>query len=181
MKKLKIAFLLFLNIFILSCLYPDDIINYNVYEEGYFKRDPPLLFGKIAYSFLGDYNISMGLDLVIFKPRLYPYDWEWLGWPEHIIGIDYQYQFTEKDSILRLDYTYIFAIFFTIGLSNRYNINKQEFGIAPKIGFQFFFQFFRLNLDYRYNIIINKKDKNFHEITLSISIPLFFSESFFER
>jgi hypothetical protein len=189
MEKMKIIFfILFVNTFILNHLFSNEIIQnsslYNHENEENVLDKPirgvhniyPLLFGKIGCSFLGDYNITIGLDLVF----LWQYHWEGLGWPEHIIGLDYQYQFTEKDSILRLDYTYVLAEFFTIGLSNRYNVNKQQFGIAPKIGLHVFPMFFMLNIDYRYNIIMNNWDKNFHEITFSFSIPLVFLPDIFE-
>jgi hypothetical protein len=196
MEILKIIILiLFINIFALNCLFPDEIIiNYSRHNpenkendiadesRDEFRSGGHLFFGKIGYSFLGDYNINTGLDLVFFHPRHYT-DWEWLGFPKHIIGINYKYQFTEKDSVIKLDYTYVPFLFFTFGLSNSYNINKKEFGVAPKIGLQLFLQIFMLDIDYRYSIIINNniinRDKNFHEIVFSFSVPLFFAASFF--
>ena len=171
----KLILLLFINILVINHLFSDEIINNNSENDKYSSSNElyrgGLFFVKMGYSFLGDYNINVGLDLIIFKPRTH---WEWLGFPEHIIGINYKYQFTEKDSILSLNYTYVPYIsdFLTFGLSSNYNINKQEFGLAPKIGLQLVALIFILDIDYKYNIIINEKNKNYHEIIFFISIPI---------
>jgi hypothetical protein len=191
-KKLKIIiFILFINIFALNHLFSDETIeNYSQYDSENGEecteeatrderiRGEPLFLGKIGFTLLEYYSINIGLDLAFSKP-FYPGGKDWFFWPEHVIGIDYKYQFDKKDSILRLDYTYVPFLFLTLGLSNSYNINKREFGIAPKIGLQIFLLIFGLNIDYRYNFIINNWDKNFYEITFSLSVPLFLLASIF--
>jgi hypothetical protein len=119
MKKLKIIFfILSFNILSLNYLSSDEVINDYPPDNPENKEDAVpnksrrhLFFGKIGYSFPGAYNINTGLDFVLFHSRRFD-DWEWLGFPEHIIGINYKYQFTGKDSIIRLDYTYVPFLFF---------------------------------------------------------------------
>jgi outer membrane protease len=113
---------------------------------------------------------------VFFYPENFYGDgfWEDSFFPKHIIGVNYKYQFTEKNSLIRLDYTFVLPLplFFNFGLSGSYNINKQEFGFAFKTGLKILLFF---DIDYRYNITnyrYNITSKNSHEIVVSFSVPL---------
>jgi hypothetical protein len=165
-------------------LFPDEITKNK--EENKKEVLEHLVFWKIGYS-LGNYNINTGLDLVFFYPENFWGDgvWEDSLFPKHIIGVNYKYQFAEKDSIVRLDYAFLLPfpiISINFGLGGSYNINKQEFGFVPKIGFKVLLLF---DIDYRYNIMIDNMgyltNKNSHEIVVSFSVPsLLFSYFFHE-
>ena len=172
---MRIVFVLFFVFIIIFSLYPEDVdeevegvdVRRELYHEGGFA---PLFYGKLGYSFLMDGNIVLGLELAL--DYRYPWEWEWIT-VDHVIGIDYQYIFKSNESLLRLTYIKTFMIIGGAGISLSYNVDTNEFGIAPQIGINnYFWYIFAVNTNYRYNIILNNMDRNFHEIVLSLSILL---------
>jgi hypothetical protein len=144
--------------------------NQNRYDRDTKKVYSPIIYGKVGYSFLTDKNINFGLDLAI--DVRYPWVWEWF-FIEHIFGIEYQYFFNDNESILRLNYIKTLFLFGGIGISCLYNISNNEIGIAPQVGIvNYFFFFFVINCYYRYNVNIINIDRSFHEIILTLNIPL---------
>ena len=174
LKYIVFIFCLFMNLF---SLYSEDIDNNedNITENNSIidpndkKEYLPILLGKIGYSFLSDKNILLGLDLAL--DHRYPEQWEWL-FIKHIIGIDYQYIFSNNKSIFRLNYTYQLMPLFPIGgpgISFLYNVNNNDIGIAPQICIHIFY----LSFYYRYYLIINDINNSFHDIILTINIPIY--------
>jgi hypothetical protein len=165
--KILFVFLLFLNIPPLYSEETDgeDIVNDESVYNSEAEKELQLDFsGKMSYSFLIGYNVGFGLDVLLN----YRYPWQWEGpYLFHIIGIEQQV--TGNGPILRLNYSYHLSFFIPgIGASFSYNFNNNDFGIAPQTGIHIYF----LSCFYRYNIVIKNTDKNFHEIILSIHIPL---------
>ena len=158
--------IILINLFTLNNLFPNELIqdddeggnNQNEQQEPQKYSPSPSI--RMGYSFLVSTNINIGFDL------LFTQNWEPLF--RQIIGLNYQYLFLERDSILGIDLTCVLGIP-SVGLSNRYNINKKEYIIAPKIGIDIFF----LSLDYRYNIILNNISRNYHELIFSLIIPFY--------
>jgi len=174
----KIIFVLFFIFIIIFSLYSEYIDNDEIdYQQNNQTYDPdakgtytPILYGKLGYSFLMDRNIVLGFELALDYKS--PWQWEWIT-VKHIIGIDYQYIFNRNESLFRLSYIYNYFVIGGAGISLLYNINNNEIGIAPQIGINNYFIFiFALNINYRYNMIINNRNRNFHEIVLSLSILL---------
>jgi hypothetical protein len=176
MKTITLFIFAFLTIF---SLYSEEIEsngeseyreNQNWYDLDAKKIYSPVLYAKIGYSFLTDTNINFGLDLAI--DVRYPWQWEWI-FIEHVFGIEYQYFINDNESILRLNYIKTLFLFGGIGISCFYNINNNEIGIAPQIGIvNYFFYFFVINCYYRYNVNLTNIDRSFHEIILTLNIPL---------
>jgi hypothetical protein len=173
----RILFVIFFVFIIIFSLYPEDIDNKEVdYRQNSQTYDPdakgtytPFFYGKFGYSFLMDENIVLGFELALDKS---PLQREWIT-IKHIFGIDYQYIFNNNDSLLRLTYIYNYFVIGGAGISLFYDINNNGIGVAPQIGINnYIFFIFALNINYRYNILLNNKTRNFHEIVLSLSILL---------
>ena len=78
----------------------------------------------------------------------------------------------ERKELCYLDKT-SFAYLIGIGLTHMYNVTKNEIGFAPKIGLHFCSLIFKLDIEYRYNFLINNRNNNFHEIICSFGISWF--------
>jgi len=172
MKITGIFFLLFIIVFPLYSenIYIEDEEN-NIFdniESKYIYH--PIILGKIGYSFFSD-SLVMGFDIAIYKRN--PEQWEWI-FIKHIFGIDYQFIFSNNESILRINYIRQLMPLFPLGgpgISFFYNITNNYIGISPQIGLHMLF----ISCFYRYNIIFNNTENNFHEIVLSLNVilPLF--------
>jgi hypothetical protein len=187
-QNMKYLLYIFVLLLVSSPVFSDDIIvdeEQNSNSQNYDDNDISTPYAgtwffcilpKIGYTSNNDYSIIAGLTLTSFY-RPYAYGM----WPQvsHFIDIEYKYEFNNKNSIVRIDYSYFpeyFAQVLGFGLISSYNINNSDIGIAPKIsvGIWFFAQ-----LDYRYNIIINNIGNSYHEITVYIRpfiLPFFIKE-----
>ena len=117
-----------------------------------------------------DSNISAGLDLAL--DVRHPLQWEGV-FIEHVFGLEYQHLFKTDESILRINYVKTLFFFAGLGGGFLYNFTENEIGIAPQIGLvNYIFYAVVINCYYRYNLIFNDINRNFHEIFLTCNIVL---------
>ena len=94
------------------------------------------------------------------------------------IGIYYKYTFHENNNYILCGYNILPKIkpgtdnplMYVIGINGIYNINKIIFGIIPELGAGLFGI---ITLSYRYNIMLDSKTHNEHEIMFKFGIPIY--------
>jgi hypothetical protein len=129
------------------------------------------LFVNAGYSDSGleNNNFTVGLNFLLFKA---PPGGMIIAWTIQSFGLDYQNN-NGSESIFRMAYTYYGYFAFSGlggGISAFFNINNNNFGIAPQIGGSIFLFIVRLDYYYRYNLILNNVRNSYHETVVSVSI-----------
>ena len=179
---MRLIFLLFTGIIAIFPLYSNDSNENDIIEQhesdiiNNYSREGGLwnaLFSaNIGHSFLENSNFILGFDII----KMYV-QYGGMRYNIHTFGLDYQRLNNENDSqsIIRMNYAYFRYIFYYgagIGVSGFYNINNKYIGIAPKIGGSIFLGITMINYYYRYNIVLNNVNANYHETVFSISINI---------
>ena len=135
-----------------------------------------LLSGNVGHSYLGNNNFIVGLDIAMMYV---PYGG--MRYSIHNLGLDYQLLNNKNDSqsIIRMNYSYFRYLFYYgagLGISGFYNTSNNDTGIAPKIGGSVFLGIIIINYYYRYNLVLNNVNNNYHETVLSLSINILIND-----